>query len=146
MLTLIVPALMSFDVRETADIEEVKKIVFDPEIYERISVEGIDNPDLPTDNVIYIGGYLDGEIIALMVYYIRENYTTCHVHVLRAHRAMFAVKFGRESLKLRPCDTLFTNIPPFFPEVIKFAEHFGFKRIKELSSGDFLYGVNYGFY
>tara|TARA_R110000796_G_scaffold214800_1_gene330728 strand:- start:6367 stop:6786 length:420 start_codon:yes stop_codon:yes gene_type:complete len=132
-------------VKETSNLEEVKKVIFDPEIYERIRVEGVEVKELPVDNTTYIAGYVDGEIIAVMVYYRRKNYTTCHPHVLANCRGKYGVKFVRESFKLRPRDILYTNISPRFPEVIKFAEYFGFKYIGQLSNKDKLYGVNYGF-
>lgn len=137
--------MSDLSVRKVDSIRDAEKIIFDPEIYERIRVEGFELKELPTENCIYIGGYLKGEIIALMVYYVREKYTTCHVHVLKAHRARLSVKFGRESLLLRPCDVLYTNIPPKYTKVIKFAEFFGFKYIGRAKDGDGIYGVNYGF-
>lgn len=132
-------------VKKVENFDDVITILSDDEISYRIGSRGMDFSLLPSENSVYIGGYLDGEIIALMVYYIRDKYTTCHVHVLKAHRARLAVKFGRESLKLRPCDVLYTNIPPKFSDVIKFAEHFGFKYIGKIN-GESLYGVNYGVY
>tara|TARA_R110000772_G_scaffold107621_4_gene210150 strand:+ start:46 stop:465 length:420 start_codon:yes stop_codon:yes gene_type:complete len=135
-----------FLVKKTTNFNEIEKIIFDPEIYERIKIKGFELKELPRENTTYIGGYLKDEIIAVMVYYRRKNYTTCHVHVLKAHRARLAVKFGRESLLLRPCNVLYTNIPPKFPEVIKFAESFGFKYVGRAKSGDGIYGVSYEFY
>lgn len=135
--------MINFEVR-IAPISDAEKIIFDPEIYNRIKIDGVEVKELPTKNAIYVGGYLDGEIVSLMMYYIRNKYTTCHVHVLKSHRARLAVKFGRESLLMRPCNALYTNIPSNFPDVIKFAEHFGFKYIG-LVNGQRLYGVNYGF-
>jgi len=136
--------MSSLSVREVDSIHDAEKIIFDPEIYDRIRIDGFELKELPVKNCIYIGGYLKDEIIAVMVYYVREKYTTCHVHVLKAHRARLAVKFGRVSLLLRPCDALYTNIPPEYTDVIKFAEYFGFKYIGLANNGSGIYGVNYG--
>lgn len=112
-------------VEKTKNFNDIKKILFDPEIYERIKISD-DMPTLPTDNVDYVAGYHEGEIIALMVYYKRNDFTTCHVHVLKTHRAHLAVKFGREALKMRCDNVLYTNIPKKYTKVIRFAEYFGF--------------------
>lgn len=136
--------MSNLTVKETTNFNDIEKIIFDPEIYERIRIKGFEPEELPRENATYIGGYLKGEIIAVMVYYKRTNYTTCHVHVLKAHRARLAVKFGRESLLLRPCNVLYTNIPPQYTDVIKFAEYFGFKYVGRRYDGDNMYRINYG--
>ena len=108
--------------------EDIEKIIFDDEIYERIKISE-DKPQLPTKNTRYIGGYLGDEIIAIMVYYKRKKYTTCHMQVLKAHRAALAVKFGRMALKFSDVKTLFTNVPRRFTDVIRFVKYFNFKQI-----------------
>ena len=115
-------------IKETKDIEEIEKILFDPEIYERIKVSK-EKPGLPMENMRYIGGYLKGEIFGVLVYYKRKNYTTCHIQVLKAHRAASAVKFGRMALKLSKTKVLFTNVPRRFPDVIRFVKYFKFKQV-----------------
>ena len=115
-------------VKEIFDLKEVEKIMFDPEIYDRIKISE-DKPKLPTENVRYIGGFLQGELIGVIVYYRRKRYTTCHIQVLKAHRAALAVKFGRMALKLSETNVLFTNIPKRFPDVIRFVKFFKFKQV-----------------
>jgi len=102
--------------------------MFDPEIYDRIKISE-DKPELPVENVRYIGGYLQGELIGVIVYYRRKKYTTCHIQVLKAHRAALAVKFGRMALKLSKTNVLFTNIPKRFTDVIRFVQYFNFKQV-----------------
>lgn len=115
-------------IKEIFDIKEVEKVLFDPEIYERIRVNN-EKPTLPTKNTRYIGGYLKGEIFGVIVYYKRKKYTTCHIQVLKAHRAALAVKFGRMALKLSQTKVLFTNVPRRFPDVIRFVKYFKFKQV-----------------
>ena len=115
-------------VKEIFDLEEIGKIFFDPEIYERIRVGEV-KPELPTKNTRYIGGYLEDELIGVIVYYKRKKYTTCHIQVLKAHRAASAVKFGRMALKLSKTKVLFTNVPRRFPDVIRFVKYFNFKHV-----------------
>ena len=108
--------------------DEIESVLFDPEIYERIKVSN-DKPELPTKNTRYIAGYHEGELIGIMVYYKRKKYTTCHIQVLKAHRAALAVKFGRMALKLSKTKVLFTNVPARFPDVIRFVKYFKFKLV-----------------
>lgn len=122
-------------VKEIFDLKEVEKVVFDDEIYNRIKVSN-DKPTLPTKDTCYIGGYLKDEIIGVIVYYKRKNFTTCHIHVLKAHRAALAVKFGRMALKLSKSKVLFTNVPRRFPDVIRFVKYFKFKQVA--ANGDCL--------
>jgi hypothetical protein len=117
-------------VKEISDREEIEKIFFDPEIYERIKISE-EKPDLPTDNTKYIGGYHKGELIGIVVYYVRKEFTTCHIQVLKAHRAALAVKFARMALKLTDAKVLYTNIPKKFEDVIRFAKYFDFKLLEE---------------
>ena len=108
--------------------QEASIILFDAEIWERIKVVD-EKPELPTDNTIYIGGYVNGKLIGVMVYYKRPDRVTCHIHVLKDYRAKYGIEFGKESLKLSPSKTLFTNIPENYGDVKRFAEYFNFKQI-----------------
>lgn len=112
-------------VKEISDEREIKKILFDPEIYDRIKI-GDSLPEIPFKNCRYIAGYHEGEIFGVMLYHKRKSYTTCHIHVLKKHRPKLAVKFGKEAIKMRCTDTLYTNIPSGFNDVARFARHFGF--------------------
>lgn len=124
-------------VKEIYDLKEIQKVLFDPEIYERIKVSD-DKPELPTKNTQYIAGYHKGELIGIMVYYKRKKHTTCHIQVLKAHRAALAVTFGRMALKLSESEILFTNIPKKFKDVIRFTEYFDFKLVGE-KNGQLIY-------
>ncbi len=114
----------------TENIDDIERVLLDPEIYDRIKVDGIVNVQISAiKGCTYVAGYDNGEIFALMLYYKRNTYTTCHVHVLKTHRAKLAVKFCRKALKLRPDNVLYTNIPNKYPDVIRFARYFGFKPV-----------------
>ena len=117
-------------VKEISDKKEIEKVLFDPEIYERIKISDI-KPELPTDNTRYIAGYYKGELIGIVVYYVRKEFTTCHIQVLKAHRAALAVKFARMALKLTDAKVLYTNIPKKFEDVVRFAKYFDFKLLEE---------------
>lgn len=122
-------------VKEIDDLEEVEKILFNPEIYERIRAS--DEDKLPIQGARYIAGYDNGEIFAIMLY-IKRQVTTCHIQVLQTHRAAHAVKFAKKALELREDNILYTNIPDKYPDVIRFAQHFGFNHVdKNIFRGEF---------
>ena len=120
-------------VRETTNLSEIKKIMLDPEIYGRVKVDNLE-ANITLDDALYIGGYVNGEIMAIMVYYKGINETTCHVQVLKSHRAALAVKFGRMALELRCDDILYTTIPSRYPDVIRFCKYFGFKSVGKMKN------------
>ena len=124
---------MTLVVRETVDLNEIKKVMLDPEIYGRVKVDN-KKADITLDNALYIGGYVNGEIVAVMVYYKQIDVTTCHVQVLKSHRAALAVKFGKMALELRCDDILYTTIPSRYPDVIRFSKHFGFKYVTTMKN------------
>ena len=115
-------------VKEIDDLKEIDKVMRDPEIQSRVNENNIDF-ELPTENTRYIAGYHKGELIGVMVYYKRKKYTTCHIQVIKTHRAALAVTFGRMALKLSESKTLYTNIPEKFKDVQRFAKHFDFKLV-----------------
>lgn len=131
--------MINFEVR-IASVSDAEKIIFDPEIYGRIKVDGIEVKELPTKNIIYVGGYIDDEIVALSVYYMRDKYTTFHLYVLEDFRAKMAVTFMKRSIVFSPTSVLYTNIKKGFPEVERFAKYFNFKFIGCIGE-DNLYGV-----
>ena len=60
-------------VKKTTDLTDIKAILCDPFIYDTITddnsplAEDFEPP--VNDDYLYIGGYVDGQIIALMVYH-----------------------------------------------------------------------------
>ncbi len=113
--------------KETLDLNEVGKVFFDAEIWERIG--GDVDIELPKRNTRYIAGYVSDEIMGVFVYYYRKNCITCHIQVLKKYRAKYALKFGKEALKFEVRRPLFTNIPHEFEDVKRFAEYFNFAAV-----------------
>ena len=125
-------------VKETTDIDDIKAILCNPAIYDTITE---DNSPLAEDftpvfeDHLYIGGYVKGEIIALMVYHKHLDGNKCHVQVLPEFRKEYALKFGEQSLLFRGTLPLYAVIPDLYKNVLEFALHFGFKVIdKKLNS------------
>ncbi len=124
--------------KKTTSIDDIKSILCNPAIYDTITE---DNSPLAEDftpvfeDHLYIGGYVKGEIIALMVYHKHLDGNKCHVQVLPEFRKEYALKFGEQSLLFRGTLPLYAVIPDLYKNVLEFAKHFGFKVIdKKLNS------------
>lgn len=109
-----------------------------PGIYPCISQDG--NPPAdefkPPMDACYIGGYIDGAIIAIMIYHPYKDGLKCHIQVLPEFREKYAKEFGRIVLNFGEAKNaiIYADIPTCFENVITFAEGFGFEitgRIKD---------------
>ncbi len=126
------------NVFETIDVEEIKSVLCHPEIYPCISQDG--NPTAaeyePPMNVRYIGGYVEGTLIGIMVYHPYKDGLKCHIQVLPEFRKKYAKAFGRIALNFGEAKNaiIYADIATCFENVIAFAEGFGFRitgRIKD---------------
>jgi hypothetical protein len=124
-------------VKETTDKEEIKAVLCHPEIYDCIAGDGCPpreefEPPIDSEHK-YIGGFVKGEIIALMVYHAFNNGSECHVQVIPTHREQFAFDFGKKSLGFRDASKpLYATIPTKYPNVLSFASLFGFEAVKTI--------------
>jgi hypothetical protein len=120
-------------VKETTDLGDIKAILCNPAIYDTITE---DNSPLAEgftpvfEEHLYIGGYVKGEIIALMVYHKYLDGNKCHVQVLPEFRKEYALKFGLKSLLFRGSLPLYAVIPDLYKNVLEFSFLFGFEVIK----------------
>jgi len=134
-------------VRETFDIDEIESILKHPEIYETITDDDCGNPcdfDIPINSDYrYIGGYVNGEIIAIMVYHRYRDGNKCHVQVLPEYRDKYALKFGEQSLMLKGTQPLYAEIPDLYKNVLDFAFRFGFEVIETKKQEYCKNGVKY---
>jgi len=118
--------------KETTNIDDIKAVLCNPAIYDTISDDNsplIDEFEPPLENYLYVGGYVNGEIIALMVYHKYLDGNKCHVQVLPEFRKEYALEFGEQSLLFRGTLPLYAVIPDLYKNVLEFAFNFGFKVI-----------------
>ena len=126
------------------DKEEIKKIICDPEIYERIS----DNNSPPANEFdfdlshgLFIGGYVDNKIIAVSVFTLIDGWRF-HPQILKPYRFQYAKEFVKRSLNWFwnevNADKLAVKIPKKYMGVINFSKKFGFKPISERKEYMFL--------
>lgn len=123
-------------VKQTTDINEIKHIICNNEIYDCITDDNCpprDEFEPPVDeDHMYIGGYVNNEIIAIMVYHKYKDGQICHVQVLPEFRKEYAIQFGEQSLSFRGTRPLYAEIPTLYPNVIHFAKLNGFKEIETI--------------
>jgi len=108
------------------DIGDILSILFDDEIYDRISDDTCppkEDYDFPEHGLKNIGCYLDDKIIGLAI--IEEN-GKLHFQVLKAYRR-HASKCLKACLK-EIDDPLFCEIPLLYMSVINFAKKHGFSE------------------
>lgn len=120
-------------VKETTDLHEIKTIICNPAIYDTIASDkapSLDDFEIPIDDEhLYVGGYVKGEIIALMVYHKHLDGNECHVQVLPDYRKEYAKRFGEQSLNFRGTLPLYAEIPDLYKNVLSFALINGFEVI-----------------
>jgi hypothetical protein len=119
-------------VKETTDLDDIKAVLCDPAIYDTITDDNsglIEDFKPPLEDHLYIGGYVNGEIVALMVYHKYLDGNKCHVQVLPEFRKEYALKFGEQSLLFRGTLPLYAVIPDLYKNVLEFSFLFGFKTI-----------------
>lgn len=120
-------------VKETTDLDDIKALLCDPDIYDTITDDnsGLAQDFEPpvNDEYLYIGGYVNGKIVALMVYHKYLDGNKCHVQVLPEYRKEYALKFGEQSLLFKGTLPLYAEIPDLYKNVLDFALLNNFKVI-----------------
>ena len=98
------------------------------------------------DDYLYIGGYVEDKIIALMVYHKYLDGNKCHVQVLPEYRKEHAKTFGEQVLLFKGTLPLYAEIPGLYKNVLNFALMNGFNVI-DVKENDYIkngetYNVN----
>ena len=124
-------------VKKTTNIDDIKAILCNAAIYGCISNDSSpiasDFEPPITEDYLYIGGYIDGKIFSIMVYHGLNDGEELHIQVLPEFRKEHAKYFAEKALKFRNGSPLYATIPDLYPNVISFAESFGFKVINTIA-------------
>lgn len=105
--------------------EEAKAVLFDDEIYDRITDDRSPAKEKftpPAEGVSYIAGYVDGQIASLFIVHDEK----LHFMVLKAFR-LHARELLRHSFIIWP-HRVYVEIPTLYRTVINFAKRAGFKE------------------
>ncbi len=126
-------------VRETKNIEDIKSVLCHPEIYDCIATDespSIKEFEPPLDNQVYVGGYVEGDIMAVMAYHKFRDGLELHIQVLPEFRRKYAIEFGERALMFRGRKPLYATIPDLYKNVLEYALSFGFEVIERIESTD----------
>jgi len=120
-------------VKETNNADDIKAILCQGAIYECITDDEcppVDEFEPPTDqNYTYIAGYVNGEIIAIMVYHKYLDGNECHIQVLPEFRKKHAREFAEQALMFRGTLPLYAEVPDLYKNVLNFALAHNFEVI-----------------
>tara|TARA_R110002096_G_scaffold66306_1_gene161345 strand:- start:8508 stop:8954 length:447 start_codon:yes stop_codon:yes gene_type:complete len=137
-------------IKKTTNIDDIKAVLCNPVIYDCInddsSPKSKDFEPPISDEYTYYAGYVNGDIIGLMVYHKYLDGNECHVQVLPDHRKEHAINFGEQSLLFRGTLPLYAEIPDLYKNVLAFALLNSFKVI-DVKQNDYIkngktYNVN----
>tara|TARA_R110000803_G_scaffold210685_4_gene283233 strand:- start:4714 stop:5157 length:444 start_codon:yes stop_codon:yes gene_type:complete len=130
-------------ITETKDIDKIKHVLCDPEIYDRIADDGAPaledfEPIPPCDGVYYL---TDENNIGIVFFHWKNHITLeGHVQILKAHRND-AMEFSKKALQWAWDNTqamkIVVTIPEIYKDVLKFVEKHGFVY-EGLSKGSYL--------
>lgn len=130
--------------KETKNIKELEKVLFNKEIYDTITSDNNAFMEIPvTSEYKYIGGFVDNEIIAVMVYHKYKDGNECHVQVLPEFREEYAKEFGEQVLKFKGHSPLYAEIPLLYKNVLDYALKNKFAVIEIKNDGYVKGGVEY---
>lgn len=119
-------------VRPTARLDDIKAVLSHPVIWDAITCDGVPPPELfdwsKYDNWLSIGGYVDDQPIAIMMFHGFMDGDKTHIHVLPEYRKRYAREFGEKALEFAQ-PPIYADIPEIYENVRRFTESFGFKCI-----------------
>ena len=123
-------------------IEDAKKIILDDEVYDRISDDICPNKEtlIFPENLLYIGGYVDDQIVSAAVVHGSEYGDMAHFQVLKDYRLRYARELLEKTLKLCP-RPLYAEFPSLYKPYMNFVKKLGFKEI-EMKKNEFLKNGN----
>lgn len=135
------------DIRETRDETEIKKIILDDSVFYRVTDDTCRDFkyfEIPEDYQ-FIGGYVGGEIIGLMVYHLKNKKLMCHFMVLAEYRNKYAKELARMALNFGRAKnaSIYAEIPTLFKETIFFAKSVGFKLVDTIDKARKINGKLY---
>jgi len=129
----------------TTDIDAISSIMKEPQIWQEISGQYGDRIEEFTpilDGYIYLLIRDNIGVIGLFIIHESEYGYQCHIQIVPEHRKKHSLEAGRLVIEWTwnntDINTLTALIPRKFPNVIKFAEMQGFKKLATINDDWFL--------
>lgn len=132
-------------IEESKSVADIESVMKHPAIYDRITDDDCppsEEWNLNESSGSFLVGYVDDRPIAVMAFH-QDGEWFCHIQVIPEFRE-YADEFARRSLdwffENMGLNVLFAKIPENYPNVIKFAQKFGFELdsmfpIKHIKNG-----------
>ena len=133
-------------IKEIYDLDEIKKVLYHPDIVGKIGREFLPEEDFnPKGDIQWIAGYIHNEIIGLMVYNLYNKKVYCHIQMMPEYRKRYTIKFMRMALSIGKAKnaSIYAEISKDRPEIITLAKAFNFKVIARESENTFLLRLDY---
>ena len=116
--------------RRTYDEEEIRAILSDPDIYERITSDENKEIQIPlTRDFFYLIGEVSGTPIGLAILHPYKDGFEAHYQVLPEYRKSHAVQFAQKGLEMFRGHRVYGLVPEYYPNVIAFDKKIGFEHI-----------------
>ena len=132
-------------IRRTFDLSEIDAVIKHPDIWPRIADKDQSQDSFRSplaENIFYVIGVVDNQIIGLMIYRLNENILETHVQVIPEFRAKYASEFASDALLWAEENISFekftATINDEFKTVIDFALLHGFEIVKKELSINYL--------
>lgn len=116
--------------RRTFDADEIRAILTDPDIYERITSDDAKKVEIPlTRDFFYLIAEVSGNPIGLAILHPYEDGFEAHYQVLPQYRKSHAVQFAQKALEMFRGHKIYGLVPEYYPNVIAFDKKIGFEHI-----------------
>ena len=84
---------------------------------------------------VYIGGYLNGKLIAVSMVHLFEKGYKFHYQVLKSYRVYARIMLNQALGVIMPrCKKIYCEIPDLYQSVINFAKKAGFREVSKNES------------
>ncbi len=133
-------------IKEITDLNEIKKVLYHPDIRDDIGCEFMPEEEFhPVGDIQWIAGYINNEIIGLMVYNLYDGKVYCHIQMMPEYRKRYTIKFMRMALNIGKVKnaSIYAEIPKDKRGMIAFAKAFDFKIINRELNDIFLLRLDY---
>jgi len=136
-------------IRRTFDLSEIDHVIKNPDVWEKIADKD-QSPETYTapilDDIFYVLGEVDGEIIGMMIYLLNDGLLDVHVQILPEYRKRYGLIFGKEVLEWAEKNIKFAKfvsiIDDKYQNALRYALAIGFSIVKKELTSNYVERAN----